>query len=89
MPKATVVFRVAIEVEATDDLMARMLDGSDAGMGPFYPSDSRAEAWEKLARWCGLDSWNASQLDGIADFPDSAVSARRLWVEDDEVEEQS
>lgn len=87
MPKATVHFSVAIEVEATDALMARMLDSSEEGMGPFYPSENRDEAWEKLARWIGLDTWLVSQLDGIADFDDNAASARRIDVQLDDVQE--
>lgn len=88
MPKARVFYSVVIEVEASDELMARMLDSSPEGMGPFYPSDTRDEAWEKLGRWIGLDSWRVSQLDGIADFPDSAAEARRIDVEVDGVQEQ-
>lgn len=87
MPKAIVYLRVAYEVECTPELMARMMDSSEDGMGPFYPSENRWEAWEKLARWIGLDQWTPNQLDGIADFPAEAASARRTDCELDEVNE--
>lgn len=87
MPKAKVTFLVSYEVEVSDALMARMLDSSDEGMGPFYPSENREEAWEKLGRWLGLEKWNVSGLDGIADFSNNDASARQLECELDEVEE--
>lgn len=87
MPKAIVYFNVAIEIEATDALMARMLDSSEEGMGPFYPSENRGQAWEKLARWVGLEKWQVSSLDGIADFPDDAADTRTLDIEMTDVQE--
>lgn len=88
MPKAKVTFLVSYEVEVSDALMARMLDSSDEGMGPFYPSENREEAWEKLGRWLGLEKWNVSSLDGIADFTNDDGDARQVFCELDEVEEQ-